>query len=283
MLKRIFLIGALAPILIAEISAFDAGNVNVDEPYGLTENEKVLLENKKKVENLSKGYTGVDFKTNKALERIDGIQSVVDSLSDKTYNFETKLLEVEKFSNEKSVSVDQEIESIKKELKNQSNKINQLSKAVKELTILVESINAKKVVSAENIITADKEENKTISTSMSAADKLKEAMRLYDIKDYDNSAKLFEELISVKHKPAQCNFYLGQIAYSQKSYKEAVYYYKTSSDLYKAQGVQAPNMPLILLNTANSLKALKEVDKANNFYAALKKQFPNSDEARSIN
>lgn len=278
MLKNMLLIGVFTPMIFAEISAFDAGNVNIAEPYGLTENEKVLLENKKKVENLSKGYTGVDFKTNKALERIDGIQSVVDSLSDKTHNFEVKLSEIEKFSNEKSADIDKELAAIKKDLKEQNYKLDQLSKALKELTNSV------------NGIKSNKQEGNTTSTTvkdnvsnLSSADKLKEAMRLYDVKDYDNSAKLFEELLSAKHKPAQCNFYLGQIAYAKKSYKDAIYYYKTSSDLYKAQGIQAPNMPLILLNTANSLKALNETDKANNFYAALKKQFPNSTEAKSIN
>ena len=30
-----------------EISVFDAGNVNSENPYGLTENEQILLKNKK--------------------------------------------------------------------------------------------------------------------------------------------------------------------------------------------------------------------------------------------
>ncbi|MBZ7992941.1 hypothetical protein AVBRAN9333_04435 [Campylobacter sp. RM9333] len=280
MLKQILFIGALAPIIYAETSAFNAGNINIKEPYGLTENEKVLLENKKKVETLSKDYTGVDFKTNKALERIEGIQSVVDDLNNKTYNFEGKLLEVEKFSKEKLDIYDKDISEIKQELKNQKNSINQLKKALSELTNLVSSLGENKAVKST---TQQVVANEVAAKNETPAQKMANAISLYNSKDYENSAKIFEELVNAKHKPAQCNFYLGQIAYAQKDYKNAIYYYKTSSDLYNNQGVKAPNMPLILLNTANSLKAINETEKANNFYAALKKQFPDSSEAKSIN
>lgn len=278
MIKKIIFLGALAPIIYAETSAFNAGNINLKEPYGLTENEKVLLENKKKVETLSKDYTGVDFKTNKALERIEGIQSVIDDLNNKTYNFEGKLLEVEKFSKEKSESYDKELADIKQELKNQRYAINQLKKALSELTNLVGSLGESKAAKISNI-----ELNTNNVTAQTPAQKMDNAISLFNSKNYDAAANIFEELANSRHKPAQCNFYLGQIAYAKKDYNNAIYYYKTSSDLYNAQGVKAPNMPLILLNTANSLKAINELDKANNFYAALKKQFPNSSEAKSIN
>lgn len=280
MIKKIIFLGALAPIIYAETSAFNAGNINLKEPYGLTENEKVLLENKKKVETLSKDYTGVDFKTNKALERIEGIQSVIDDLNNKTYNFEGKLLEVEKFSKEKSESYDKELADIKQELKNQRYAINQLKKALSELTNLVGSLGESKAAKISNI---ELNTNNTTTSAQTPAQKMDNAISLFNSKNYDAAAKIFEELANSRHKPAQCNFYLGQIAYAKKDYNNAIYYYKTSSDLYNAQGVKAPNMPLILLNTANSLKAINELDKANNFYAALKKQFPNSSEAKSIN
>lgn len=281
MLKQLLFIGALAPIIYAETSAFNAGNINLKEPYGLTENEKVLLENKKKVETLSKDYTGVDFKTNKALERIEGIQSVVDDLNNKTYNFEGKLLEVEKFSKEKAENYDKELEEIKQELKNQRYSINQLKKALNELTNLVGSLGESKITKSQ----AQQSSTNTINLNQNEtpAQKMANAIKLYNSKDYENAAKIFEELANARHKPAQSNFYLGQIAYAQKDYKNAIYYYKTSSDLYNSQGVKAPNMPLILLNTANSLKAINETEKANNFYAALKKEFPNSSEAKSLN
>lgn len=275
MFKKIIFFGALAPLIYAETSAFNAGNINLKEPYGLTENEKVLLENKKKVESLSKDYTGVDFKTNKALERIDGIQSVVDDLGNKTHNYQSKLIELENFTKQKSEYYDKELEELKKDLKNQKYSLNQLKKAVAELTNLISSMSDTKQSSAVVV--------NSIATNETSAQKLQNAIKLYKSKQYDEAAKSFEELASIKHKPAQCNFYLGQIAYAKKDYNNAIYYYKTSSDLYNAQGVKAPNMPLILLNTANSLKAINELDKANNFYVALKKQFPNSSEAKSIN
>lgn len=280
MIKKIIFLGALAPIIYAETSAFNAGNINLKEPYGLTENEKVLLENKKKVETLSKDYTGVDFKTNKALERIEGIQSVIDDLSNKTYNFEGKLLEVEKFSKEKSENYDKELADIKQELKNQKLAISQLKKALSELTSLVGSLGESKTTKS---ISSELNTNDNNTKAQTPSQKMDYAISLFNNKNYEAAEAIFEELVNSKHKPAQCNFYLGQIAYAKKDYKNAIYYYKTSSDLYNSQGVKAPNMPLILLNTANSLKAINEVEKANNFYAALKKQFPNSSEAKSIN
>lgn len=277
MLKKILLVGALAPAILAETSAFNAGNISLETPYGLTENEKVMLENKKKVDNLSKGYTGVDFKTNKALERIEGIESIVDGLSNKTHNFEGKLLEYEKFSNENNENINKELLAIKKELRNHQISINQIKKALAELTDLVENI-----ANNKNNNQAEQSIKTSVDTNDTPANKLKKAIAFYDAKDYDKATQIFEELVSLKHRPAQCNFYLGQISYSKKDYNNAIYYYKTSSDLYASQGVKAPNMPTILLNTANSLKAINEIDKANNFYLALKQQFPNSKEAKSI-
>ena len=50
-MKKKFIFAALfgAVFLFSEeVSVFDAGNVNSENPYGLTENEQILLKNKQR-------------------------------------------------------------------------------------------------------------------------------------------------------------------------------------------------------------------------------------------
>ena len=54
-MKKKFIFAALfgAVFLFSEeVSVFDAGNVNSENPYGLTENEQILLKNKQRLDQI---------------------------------------------------------------------------------------------------------------------------------------------------------------------------------------------------------------------------------------
>ena len=61
-------------ILAQEVSVFGAGNIASENPYGLTENEQVLLSNKKRVDE-------VESKLNSYSEDMIGVKSVVEGAS----------------------------------------------------------------------------------------------------------------------------------------------------------------------------------------------------------
>ena len=84
----VLILSTLSPILLysAEPSAFGAGDLTSSTPYGLTSNEKVILDTKDKLHKVSVKSNNQANKLDSLRERIDGLQSIVESLSRKAHN-----------------------------------------------------------------------------------------------------------------------------------------------------------------------------------------------------
>lgn len=105
---------------------------------------------------------------------------------------------------------------------------------------------------------------------------LDEAKRLFK-KDYFTKAiPMFETLVEQKYKPAESNFYLGEIWYYRKQYEKAIAYFKKSAVLYD----KASWMPKLLLHSAISFEMTKDYTNAKTFYGTLIDVYPNSEEAK---
>ena len=93
---RSFLIAtsvALLPLslLANEPSAFGAGDLSNPQPYGLTTSEEILLENKNKLHKVVVKSNNQDNKVDSLRERIDGLQSVIETLSFKAQENKQKI------------------------------------------------------------------------------------------------------------------------------------------------------------------------------------------------
>jgi len=86
----------------------------------------------------------------------------------------------------------------------------------------------------------------------------------------------FETLIERGYKKASSNFYLGEIAYSKKKYKEAIKYYQNSATLNE----NASYMDKLLLHTAISLKKIGKTKQAKQFFMAIIDSYPDSASAK---
>jgi len=77
--KIVALLSAVLPIisLAAEPSAFGAGDLTSSNPYGLTSNEKVILDTKKRLQTVSVKSNNQANELDSLRERIDGLQSVI--------------------------------------------------------------------------------------------------------------------------------------------------------------------------------------------------------------
>lgn len=104
----------------------------------------------------------------------------------------------------------------------------------------------------------------------------KEARSLTYSKKFDEAIARYKWFIEINYKKAESNYMLGNIAYEQNRYKDAVYYYKESAILDD----KAKYMPRLLLNSANSFRVLNDKDNSQNFYNALIDLFPESVEAK---
>ena len=113
-----------------------------------------------------------------------------------------------------------------------------------------------------------------------ADDKIKfmaDAKKDYDAKVYNSAIPKFEKLIEVNYKPAENNYYLGDMLFKRKKYDQAIVHFKKSAMLND----KASYMPTLLLNSAISFENTKDKDNAKNFYSTLIELYPNSQEAKT--
>ncbi len=287
-----------------EVSVFGAGDLESPSPYGLTSFEKVTLKNKNNLNKFDRKIDDTRSNLEVLSERIEGIESIVDGDSRK---LNTNVLNLKKFSKSMELQ-DVLLEEIKRnildsdtntnELKNefenyskiQNNNIKLLENKIKELTVLVNKINTdyiskKRFNELVNFINKEAtKKNKKISTSSKKTNQfnkpkkelLEDARKLFK-KDYFTKAiPIFKYLIEKEYRPAESNYYLGEIWFYRKKYKDAIHHFKISMMLYD----KAKYIPKLLLHSAISFEKINDLDNAANFYGTLIDVYPDTKEAK---
>ncbi|HED6851612.1 TPA: tetratricopeptide repeat protein [Campylobacter coli] len=311
-MKKIFSVALIgATLLYAESSAFGAGDLTSDSPYGLTSGEKLL---KEKLDTLSNNDAQVNSRISEIEQRVEGLQSTLEGINSQYAKSNSRLTQLETNFEAMENNLSTELQNLKayveesRKIQDANNK--QIKKILAELSSLVDSINANYVskddlndfnLSANNtlIIPTSDDKNATSLKENNASVipvKEKEVKQIDDswkkkknneildlaIKDlndnsYENSKTKLNYLISKQYKPARANFWLGEIEYKQKKYNNAIAYYKTSSAL----STKGDYFPKLLYHTAISLDKIGDPKTANGFYKALKTNYPNSPEAKA--
>ena len=279
MQKQFILLLLGVSIYASEPSAFDAGNLDAPNPYGLTNSEKVILKNKKEVKTLSTNISFVKNELNDMQEKIDGIKSVVDAQNNRIFKIEQSLSKLK--SNEKNSSIQIQI------LENDLNKTRELqiknNQKVKlvlgELSSLIDSINSSYVskdVFAQKLKDIEDKLNSQKILSKNGKKIFIEAKKAFRSKDYDKATELFKATAKKRYLPATSNFYLGEINYKTKNYAQAIEYYKRSISLYD----KASFTPTLLYHTYISFKKLGDRKNAKKFRNILIAKYPKSKVAK---
>ncbi|MCZ6103819.1 tetratricopeptide repeat protein [Campylobacter ureolyticus] len=285
-------------ILAQEVSVFGAGNIASENPYGLTENEQVLLSNKKRVDE-------VESKLNSYSEDVIGVKSVVEGANSQIAKLESRVSDLEirttgkvsKLANKQtSVVTEQDILGLRNDiadLKRQVEIINQKLEinVKKNSEVVVATKNQPKkefTKKQEALPQLNKLETKEIQTKntnkvvafddMKPSEIEKIAHRLFNENKYIESKIHYEYLASKKYNLAKTNFMLGEIAFNQKSYANAIKNYQESIK----NDDKADYMPKLLLNAGISLEKIGDKNNADKFFKVLKSQFPNSPQAKSL-
>lgn len=311
-LVALFVTIASSNIVAAEPSAFGSGNQDDITPYGQVPTERVVSENKN---NLQKNTTRINNQNNdidSIRERIDGLQSIIESLSAKTQNNKAELHKL----TEKNSDVLRNSDVFGKRLndvnQNNSEDIAKLKLMISELSKLIDKINKSYVTKDEfNILvdevnkfkepTSKESKNKAsikkndVTDSTEKADKINKADKsektdldkmsteiidtkakeYFDNKNYDKSIEYYSYLIDKSYKPAVAHYMIGEINFKRKKYSDAVAYYKKSTSLFP----KASYMPTLLLHTGISMDNSGDKKNANAFYEGLIAKFPDSKEA----
>ncbi|MDB2562154.1 tetratricopeptide repeat protein [Sulfurimonas sp.] len=287
-------------LLAAEPSAFGAGNLDNPNPYGLTSSEKTVLENKKALKNVVVHSNTQANKVDSLRERIDGLQSIVESLSRKSQKNKTALTQLETKNSEDLKNADeyekrlaeavesntnlaeQNTQAIKKnillieELRTLLDVINKTYVSKEEFNTLVNSVNEFKVLVTKELKAKTKSQAKKSSLStMDNGEIATQAKAFYDKQYYTKAIEYYSHLITKNYKPANSHFMVGQMKFKRKNYAEAISYYKKSASLYS----KAKYMPELLLNTAVSMEKTGDMKNAKSFYNGIINKFPSSPEA----
>ncbi len=264
-----------------EPSAFGAGDLDSAEPYGLSESERHILKNKRAIEALQKTLLKQQQIVQRNSERIDGLQSIIEGWNGQIAEFERSIRKIEDM-NRSIAELEGKTEAL---AKSQSENFEQIRIVLQELGTLIDSINEKYVDKErfnrlESAFLEFKEAyesymKKIDLSSKSNAQIFKEAKQLYKKKKYADAKRYFTYLIKNHYKPATSNFYLGEIAYRNGRYKDAIGYYKRSASLYDKSSF----MPTLLLHTAISLQKIGDKEQAKEFYNSLISLYPESKSA----
>jgi len=277
----------------AEPSAFGAGDLNNPKPYGLTTSEEVVLQNKKKLQKVVATTNNQANEVDSLRERIDGLQTIVESLSRKSQENKLKLQKLDDDNVEKLQNSDEYEKRLSEITQQNTQNIDSLKLAVSELSTLLDNINKTYVTKDEyNLLVKDLNEFKTLvskelkiktGSSKSAfssktnAQIAKEAYSYYKKKYYTKSIQRYNYLIEKNYKPAYAHYMIGEMNYRRKNYSQAIAYFKKSASLYS----KASYMPDLMLHTARSMQLTKDIKNAKTFYGALIAKYPSSSQAKS--
>ena len=262
----------LIPFILfaSEPSAFEAGNLDAPNPYGLTSTEKHILKNKEDIAALKRRLYQVESRLSQVEEKVEGLQSVVEGIDESLRNLRGE-------NNKKDVqeAIAQLRDDLNASLKVQKENFASIKRVLKELTSLIDTINANYVSRKE----FQRELSKLYAalgqsdlSAKSGAELFKLARRAYKKRNYQKAIEYYEATAKKGYKPATSNFYIGESCYYTKDYGCAVEHYKKSASLYS----KASYMPTLLLHTAISLERLGKKDEAKKFYESVIQLYPKS-------
>ena len=301
-MKKTFL---LLPFVLLSLSAdepsvFGAGDLSSPSPYGLTQTEKFIVENRNSLQVIKKSTNANTNEIESLKNKLDGFESIIEGLSQKsqknkisfsswlaTYDmdnaemkasFTAAIQESEKKQNEINVAFQKDLEKLTAvitELSQVIDTINTSYVSKDELNKVIVDVNAFKSL----LLTELKKVNKPFVDPLSKLENFeieKKAFDFYKKRKYIMAIEYYEYLIQKNYKPARSHYMLGEIYYKRKNYKKAVDYFKESATRYS----KAKYMPALMLHSALSMKKLSDNKNAEKFLKALVSKYPNSKEAK---
>ncbi len=260
-LKQVVLFGAIsmASLLYAyEPSVYGAGDINSAEPYGLTETEQTVLNNKNMLQQLLN-------RMNEQQRKIDGLMSIIEGQNKEIIELKERVSMAEKGSQQgedanKSYNLMLEMGQMLDKINNTYVTQDQLKEALAGSRPQSSNRGSSNLGSQIN----------TTSVRGNSADIYRKGVQLFSKRSYGAAKDHFTKALEAGYKPAASNYYLAEIAYYTFDYETAVAHYKESASLYD----NASYMPVLYLHTAISLAKTGEREQANSFFEHVIATYP---------
>jgi TolA-binding protein len=263
-LKKIVLFGVIgiSSFLSAyEPSVYGAGDIDSATPYGLTQTEQAVLDNKKTLQSLYNKMT-------KQQRKIDGLTTIVNGQNREILDLKEQVVVLEK----RPIPVPEDKNqtySLLLELGKMIDNINNTYVSRDELEKILAGSRPEEVISHSGSSLGSPVVNNT--TESNSADTYRKGVQLFAQRSYNAAKEHFKQALAENYKPASSNYYLGEASYYTHNYKDAVAYYKQSASLHD----QASYMAVLYLHTAISLDESGEKEQAKAFYQHVIDNYPN--------
>ena len=239
---------ALTSFLCSEPSAFGAGDLSSDEPYGLTDSEKYIKKNNDSVKQLNREKNMINSSVEQLKSDIDGLRTVLNGLTHSEQKREKLLKKILVTQDDLEVSslaykehfktTDANITDISlklatliavqkenyKKIKDSFHQYDETLKAIEKDYVSKKSFDALQMELNElrTLIAAKFKGQKPSlkKESKSTAELFKEGKVALKAKEYKTAATRFMALIDKNYKPATSNFYAGEAYFLQKNIKK---------------------------------------------------------------
>jgi TolA-binding protein len=279
-MKKLFLF--LPLLLLAEIDPFNAG-LNSSTPYGLTPQEKAILNNKKKIDTLNNEIKDLKSRLNKITIKLVNYDETINSLNERLSAFNTLLSEVdvtkqavkklrEEINNvkEKNVKLENRIKKLEEKVNILTGEVANIKVSIEEIT-KVQNENFRYLKNAIDLIL--KEIKNLKNKNLTPAEAMKKAKAYFYSGKLDKAKELFLYTLSKKYLPATSAYYLGEIEYKKGNFNKALAYYKKSVELYPKKTSFTERL---LYHTAISFEKIRNKDAAKMTLQKLINDYPNS-------
>jgi TolA-binding protein len=278
-MKKFFLF--IPFLLFADVDPFNAGNLNSPNPYGLTPTEKAILKNKKEIKKNENSIDEIKRELKKIKDDLDSklvmYDETLNDLKDKTSSINTLIDEVNNLNNEiiglkkRIFFIENNISSLENNLSVLNDKYDKLKITIHEI-VKIQNENFKYLTdSIQNLLEQIKNQN------LSPKKAFNKARELYFSNKLNKAKQLFLIALNNNYLPATSSYYLGEIAYKERNYKEALAYYKKSITLYPKKTSFTAKL---LYHTGISFEKLGMNKNAKLTFEKLIKDFKNSKYAK---
>jgi len=261
----------------AEPSAFQAGDLDSDSPYGLTKDEQYIWHNKqnikklqnlvnkqqtiisnqqKELESLKLQFVNYKMKIDNISQQLDGIKTILPSLD----NLNNELSTLKQDLNATNVVLFKLKDDVENNRKLNDENINTIIKSIEQL--------------AKRIDQLQKEKKQIDFRSLPKSKIFTIAVNNFHHSKLSKAQQMFDYLYKNKYKLGQTAFYLGEINYKYAKYKNALAYYKKS--IQNTKNTKIYYMDDLLYHTGYSFEKLGNKEAAKKSYLKLIHDFPKS-------
>lgn len=275
-------------LFAGEPSAFGAGDLDAENPYGLTPAEKKILQNNKQLKQTDRKLNSTKSEMASLRERVDGLQSVLESIAMKSQKNRVAIGNLNRNRENEGSSTQERITALEAQIQQNNENILQLKTALEELSKLMDEQSAKYVTQEQysalvndvnvfkDLVSGALKNKGSKSSTLKSGELATLAKKNYNKKNYKEALNNYKELVNRNYKPAYGHFMIGQCYFGLRDYGKALAHYKESASRYK----KASYMPVLMLRTAYSMQHTGNSSGAKKFYSAVIAKYPGSIEAK---